>query len=237
MTWNIHKGVGGLDRRYDLGRIIAVLRHYDPDIALLQEVAQGIPRLKREDQVALLVQALGMHFVFHAEHRRRVGTYGNLILSRWPIFNPVHLDLTIGWRKRRGMLQAHIRTQVGHHQRTIVVHNTHLGLAGTERERQLERLVAFPTLRHLASSTATIVAGDLNDLWGNLGPQYLIPAGFERAGALANTFPSILPLRPLDGLFFRGRLRLVHSAVARSRLARVASDHLPLYADFALLPP
>ena len=58
MTWNIHKGVGGLDRRYDLGRTVAVIQHYNPDIVLLQEVAQGIQQLHLHDQVEMLTQAL-----------------------------------------------------------------------------------------------------------------------------------------------------------------------------------
>jgi endonuclease/exonuclease/phosphatase family metal-dependent hydrolase len=236
MSWNIHKGVGGLDRRYDLNRTIAVIKHYSPDVLLLQEVAQGIKRLRGHDQVDLLTAALGLHASFHLEHQRRVGAYGNLILARWPIYHSTHLDLTIGWRKRRGMLQAHIRTHVAHFQRSLVVHNMHLGLAGSERGKQLERFVSSAPLRQVSHNTPTIVAGDFNDLWGSLGPKYLLPFGFERAGALANTFPSALPLRPLDGLFYRGGLKLVHCAVARSELARTASDHLPIYADFILLP-
>ena len=43
VTWNIHKGVGGMDRRYELDRIVRLLREVDPDIALLQEVAEGWP--------------------------------------------------------------------------------------------------------------------------------------------------------------------------------------------------
>ncbi len=237
MSWNMHKGVGGLDRRYDLARTIAVIKHYNPDIVLLQEVAQGVRKLRQQDQVEILSQALGHHASFYPEHQFRIGWYGNLILSRWPISNATHLDLTVGWRKRRGMLQAHVRAQVGNHQRTLAVHNMHLGLAGSERKRQLDRFISSQPLQQLHQSTPTIVGGDLNDLWGSLGPKCLLPAGFERAGTLANTFPSTLPLRPLDGLFFRGGLRFTHGAVARSKLARVASDHLPIYADFALLLP
>ena len=32
--------------------------------------------------------------------------------------------------------------------------------------------------------TTIVLGGDLNDLWGSLGPRYLAPAGFLRAGAL-----------------------------------------------------
>jgi endonuclease/exonuclease/phosphatase family metal-dependent hydrolase len=236
MSWNIHKGVGGLDRRYDLDRVIAVLKHYDPDILLLQEVAQGIPSMKGHDQVELLSRALGLYATFYPEHQFVHGTYGNLILARWPIFGTAHLNLTIGRKKKRGIIQAHIRAQMNDHQHTLVVHNVHLGLSGSERRLQLERFVESQPFRQLHQTTPVIVGGDLNDLWGSLGPRHLVPSGFERAGTLANTFPSALPLRPLDGLFFRGSLRLLHYEVARSKLARVASDHRPICADFVLLP-
>lgn len=234
LTWNIHKGIGGLDRRYALNRTISVLEHYCPDIILLQEVAQGMKKLGNMDQVVEIANALGMHSAFQMEHQFRSGGYGNLVLSRWPIHLSTHLDLTIGWRKRRGMLQATIRSHFGEHQRTVIVHNLHLGLAGTERKRQLERFVRSNPFLAVHRDTPNIIAGDLNDLWGNLGKNHLIPEGFERAGHLVNTFPSALPMRPLDGLFYRGRLAFVHGAVGRTNLAKSASDHLPLYADFEL---
>ncbi len=230
----MHKGVGGLDRRYDLLRTLAVIRHYRPDVVLLQEAAQGIPRLRREDQVATLAGELGFFAAFSPEHQFRVGGYGNLVLSRWPITSASHLDLTVGWRKRRGMLQAHLRVPWGQHQRTLVVHNLHLGLSGAERVRQLDRCLSSQLLSGLHQGTCAILGGDLNDLWGSLGPKQLIPWGFQRAGTPMNTFPSALPLRPLDGLFYRGELTLTHCAVGRSRVARSASDHLPIYADFVL---
>ena len=41
LTWNIHKGIGGIDRRYRPDRIVEVIRHYEPDVVLLQEVDEG----------------------------------------------------------------------------------------------------------------------------------------------------------------------------------------------------
>jgi len=236
LSWNIHKGVGGLDRRYDLGRTIAVLEHYAPDIVMLQEVAQGIKRLNWHDQVETIAAALNLNGAFYPEHRFRFGAYGNLILARWPIHESSHVDLTVGRKKTRGMVQAHITLRIEDHQRTIVINNLHLGLASRERGLQLDRMLLSQPLQKLHRSTPVIVGGDLNDLWGTLGPQYLLPMGFERAGRLANTFPSALPLRPLDGLFYRGALRLENFEVARTRLAHTASDHRPIYADFVLLP-
>jgi endonuclease/exonuclease/phosphatase family metal-dependent hydrolase len=234
VSWNVHKCVGGTDGRYSLDRIVDCVTELEADLLLLQEVAQGIPRLRHDDQAEMLTDALDMHAAFHPEHHFKLGRYGNLILSRFPLSDVKHLDLTVGWRKKRGALQAHLRVPVGEHRRTIVVNNLHLGLAGSERARQLERFVGSTLLDRLHHDTPLIVGGDLNDLWGTLGPRFLLPRGLTRAGKLANTFPAALPLRPLDGLFFRGSLQLEHWYIGKSRLLRAASDHLPLIADFLI---
>lgn len=235
ICWNIHKCVGGTDGRYEPQRIIDCLAGYGGDVLLLQEVAREIPRLRSEDQVALLSEGLGMHAAFHPEHRFKVGYYGNMILSRFPLSDVQHIDLTIGWRKIRGAIQAHVRVPIGEHRRSLIVHNLHLGLAGSEREQQLERFVASDHFNHLHASTPLIVGGDLNDLWGSLGPKFLKPQQLERAGGtLRNTFPAALPLRPLDGIFFRGSVRLTHFEVGTTQLAKTASDHRPLIADFEI---
>lgn len=235
LTWNIHKGIGGVDRRYDLGRTIAVIETVKPDIALLQEVAQGMPRLRNDDQVALLSSTFGGHVAFHPEHQFKIGGYGNLILSRWPMDSLSHLDLTIGFRKARGLLQAHVRAQIEGHQHTVIVHNLHLGLAGSERGEQLRRFLDCRPFKSIHQHTPVVVGGDLNDLWGSLGRRFLAPAGFTRAGALLASFPAAFPLRPLDGLFYRGSLKTVGTHLVNTTLARAASDHLPLVADFELV--
>ena len=42
LTYNIHKAIGGVDRRYRPERIIETIGHYQPDIVLLQEVDDGV---------------------------------------------------------------------------------------------------------------------------------------------------------------------------------------------------
>jgi endonuclease/exonuclease/phosphatase family metal-dependent hydrolase len=234
MRWNIHKGVGGRDRRYDLLRILDVIAHYEPDLVLLQEVAQGIPSLRNDDQVELLIGWTGLHAAFHPEHQFKHGHYGNLVLSRFPLHDRRHLDLTMGWRKRRGMLQVHAKVPVGSHVRSLVVHNLHLGLAGSERGRQLDKLMGSHVVQRLQHDTPTLIGGDLNDLWGSLGPKFLLPRGFSRIGPLAPTFPSLFPLRPLDGLFSRGDLVVHKGMVGDTKLAIAASDHRPLIADLEI---
>jgi len=236
VTWNIHKGIGGVDRRYRLERVTAVLRELAPDLALLQEVADDLPRSAFHDQAEMLASSLGMpHFAFHPEHRFTIGGYGNAILSRWPLSEANRLDLTIGTRKKRGVLRARARVRVGNVSRTVLIHNMHLGLVGSEREAQLTRFLASEPFRKLHERTPIVVGGDLNDVWGSLGPRFLEPRGFRRAGAPASTFPAALPVRPLDALFVRGDLFVTKAALpVRTTLTRQASDHLPLVADLSL---
>ena len=229
VTWNIHKGIGGVDRRYRLDRIIALLLEEAPDVALLQEVSEDMPRSQFHDQAEVLSEALHMpHRAYGPQHRFSRGGYGNAILSRWPLSNVHHVDLTIGTRKKRGALQARSRVRVGEHSRTVIFHNLHLGLVGSERALQLQRFLASEPFKGLHQRTPIVLGGDLNDVWGTLGPRFLQPAGFARAGALANTFPAAFPVRPLDGIFIRGDLRVKTCHPCRSQLARQASDHLPL---------
>lgn len=236
VTWNIHKGIGGADRRYRLERVVEVLRSLEPDIALLQEVAEDMPRSKFHDQTSALSEALGMkHVAFGPEHRFSMGGYGNAILSRWPLTDVSRVDLTIGTRKKRGALTARAHVRGPDHERSVVLVNMHLGLAGSERGKQLDRFLASQPFAHLQQRTPVVLAGDLNDVWGSLGPRFLIPAGFGRCGSLVNTFPAYLPVRPLDGVFVRGDLEAKGISVPRTKLSKQASDHLPLIADLDLV--
>jgi endonuclease/exonuclease/phosphatase family metal-dependent hydrolase len=108
-------------------------------------------------------------------------------------------------------------------------------LAGSERAEQLRRFLSSEPFKGLHHRTPIVLGGDLNDLWGSLGPRFLVPAGFSRAGTMVNTFPAVLPIRPLDGIFIRGDLRLHHFLPVANGLARQASDHLPLFAELDLM--
>jgi endonuclease/exonuclease/phosphatase family metal-dependent hydrolase len=237
VTWNIHKGVGGVDRRYSLERTIQVLAALRPDLVLLQEVADGMPRCGNDNQLEELAEALDMpHVAYGAEHRFRIGGYGNAILSRYPLSDSTRVDLTIGRRKRRGLVQTRAHAKLEHGTRSVIVCNLHLGLSGSERGLQLQRFLSCQPFAHLQRDTPLIVGGDFNDVWASLGPRFLEPAGFVRAGKLLPTFPSALPLRPLDGLWVRGDIAVISAHPVRNSLAVAASDHLPIFAEVEVVP-
>lgn len=260
LTYNVHKGIGGIDRRYRPERILEVVAHYEPDVLFLQEVDEGVARSAFHCQVELFADALGYtHRAFQRNVRVRGGHYGNAILSRYPFHMLGDIDLSVPFKKRRQALvvRAEIPVPGGSDQRgrtaidtrgangsasgapggtrQIVMANIHLGLAGYERKVQLLRLLAHDHLASHQHEMPIIIGGDFNDMWGQLGRHSLEPAGFALAGGLIRTFPAVMPLRPLDRFFHRGPVEVADCFTSRLDLARHASDHLPLIADFRLV--
>jgi endonuclease/exonuclease/phosphatase family metal-dependent hydrolase len=236
LSYNIHKGIGGLDRRYDLARIVETIRHYQPDVALLQEVDDGAKRSRHECQVDLLADAVELpHRAYQRNVRlRTIGHYGNAVLSRWPLIDAVDVDLTIPLKKRRCALVCQIEAEAHGRKRTIGFANVHLGLAGFERQIQLRRLLGGELFAGLQPTTPLVIGGDFNDVWENLGKKIMHPAGFELASGKIKTFPAAAPLRRLDRIFCRGPIESIGAFAGHTRAARRASDHLPLIVDFEL---
>lgn len=233
MTYNIHKCIGGLDRLYRPQRIVDAIAHCRPDIVCLQEVDDGVPRSSHDRQVHLLGDALELpHRAFQRNVSLTRGHYGNAILSRFPLSDVHHLELTVPPKKRRRGLAVHCRIRCEEQTRTLLLFNVHLGLAGFERSIQLRRILSSELLDRTQRKTAVIVAGDFNDVWGNLGRNLLEPAEFKPAGTHIRTFPAALPLRPLDRIYYRGDIQLEHVFGSHTDNVRQASDHLPLVAEF-----
>ena len=236
MTYNIHKCIGGIDRRYDWERIVEVIGHYQPDIVLLQEVDDGVPRSRMHRQVDLLSEALGYsHALFQRNVRLKKGHYGNAILSRFRLEEQTDLDLTVSIKKRRQAMMTRAHLDLGGRSRTLAICNTHLGLAGFERKIQIKKLLASDFFGSVHRETPFVFGGDFNDVWSSLGRKMMFPAGFQCAVKNTKTFPAVFPVRSLDALYFQGDLELVGSFPGHIRLARQASDHLPVIADFKIV--
>jgi len=237
LTYNIHKCVGGVDRRHDPERIAEAIAHYRPDIAMLQEVESPHGRGARAEQAHLLGERLGYRHRAYFPHviRRGGGQYGNAVLSRYPILETNHIDLTIPLKKKRGALHARIRAYApSGRARTLHVYNLHLGLSGIERKLQLRRFLNSHPFARLHVRAPIIVGGDFNDVWGTLGRKVLAPAGFRGMTQKLSTFPAFAPMRALDAFYVRGSILIAHAQRGQARVCRQASDHLPVIADMIL---
>jgi endonuclease/exonuclease/phosphatase family metal-dependent hydrolase len=238
-SYNIHKCIGGVDRRYDPARVRDAVAPLAPDILLLQEVDEGARRSLRHRQVDVLGDLFELpHRAFYPNVMvRGGGHYGNAVLSRFPITEAFNIDLTIPGTKRRSVLHARIRVRrhgKDRSPRTIHVFNLHLGLAHRLRLAQLRRFLASHAFRKLHSRTPIVLAGDFNDARAKLGEMLLTPEGFRGPAKRLRTFPAVVPVRGLDAIYVRGDAGLLN--VNRSNLpaARWASDHRPLLAEIRL---
>lgn len=154
-TYNIHYGVGA-DHKYDVDRIARTIEQ--ADIVCCQEVVQGWPQNGYEDQAASLAKALNRHYVFYGPfdvdgssvgadgkivHRRR--TFGNMILSRWPIRSSrvrplTHNSLSNQFDLQRGAIEAVIDAP-GLPIRVYSVHLSHV--SDDQRLPQVHDLLDF----------------------------------------------------------------------------------------------
>ena len=237
LSYNIHKCIGGLDRRYEPHRVAEVIHKLEPDVLMLQEVDAGTSRARGDKQVDVLGEILGLRHRtwFPNVDVRGGGHYGNAILSRYPLIESTNIDVSIRWKKKRSVLHGVIRVRHDNVDRTVHLYNMHLGLARFERRIQLRKFIdshPFATLHHY---TPVVVGGDLNDVYGRLG-ELLRPAGFRGVERRPLTFPAWSPMRPLDAIFVRGALDFLKLARCESELARRASDHRPLLAEVRLHP-
>ncbi len=238
LTYNIHRAIG-VDRRFRPERIVRVLQHYEADVVLLQEVDEGAPRSRELNLAQELAQSAGYpHFALGHNVSLRKGRYGNATLSRFPILRERNIDLSVAqsWI-RRGC--QHTSVQVDG--RSLEVFNLHLGLSARERQQQIELLSRSHEFSGVPEGTPMLVGGDFNDWRSLLWPTFTNGFGFScatdsktgRRGALA-TYPSFSPQGGLDRIYFRGPLKLLTVRRCRLQVSRVASDHLPVIADFEM---
>jgi endonuclease/exonuclease/phosphatase family metal-dependent hydrolase len=224
-TYNIH-GCVGLDWRYDPARIAAVLREIDADIFCLQEVAARGSRDPDGDQAAYLAEATGRSVIVGTAVCGRGGRYVNAILTRFPPLATRAIDLAVPGCDPRGAIDVDLI--IG--DRMLRVMSTHFGLRAGERRLQANRLIAALGERASASGSsahAVLLVGDLNEWRGRAGGVRALDRCLGPSAA-PRTFPSWMPVLPLDRIYAFGPAMLRDVRVYRSPLARVASDHLPL---------
>lgn len=235
LSYNIHKGIGGKDRRYRLERIIEVIEGENPDIICLQEVDHNVRRSHFHDQPKLLAD----HFkaVGHLQQtnvKLKSGGYGNLILSRWPFQTKHQISLRLGIRKPRGGQMVVVDSPEG----PVHVVHWHLGLAERERHWQVNHLLEHPLFRE-SVHLPTLLVGDTNDWRNTLYRGPFARHGFEQVTAPISkfrSFPAYFAMGSLDKVFRCPQVQVSHARLVRTALAKNASDHLPLVVDFHLQP-
>ncbi|WP_017665894.1 endonuclease/exonuclease/phosphatase family protein [Porphyrobacter sp. AAP82] len=225
-SYNIHKGIG-TDRRRDPARILNVLNEVGADIVCLQEAdlrfgtrASVLPRFLIEGHTDYLPVPLDVQ-------GDSLGWHGNAILVRRGIAVESHDILHIPCLEPRGVVTARLKVRGT----SLTVFGMHLDLSGLWRVRQARAIAALGEAAR--THGPVVLMGDLNE-WRSAAGAF---REFGRHFTLLDpgpSFPSRRPLGRLDRIMHCERLTAKESGVHRSALAASASDHLPVWAEFAL---
>jgi endonuclease/exonuclease/phosphatase family metal-dependent hydrolase len=234
VTYNVHR-CKGIDGRLRPDRIVDVLREVDADIVALQEVVSGDGG---GDQARYIGEALGLHWALGENRKLKGAAYGNVALSRYPLRVVKNHDISVVGRERRGAFHTDILLGG---EDAIHVFNIHLGTAFVERRHQGRRLSERGSgiLHDNELKGPKIVLGDFNEWTRGLATQllgsHLQSVDVRKHLGRRRTYPGFLPLLHLDHIYYDGPLELLKLTLHKTRRSLVASDHLPLVAEFKYL--
>jgi endonuclease/exonuclease/phosphatase family metal-dependent hydrolase len=242
-TYNIHKGVRGVGpgKRLEIHNLGLGVEALDADLVFLQEVRRfhhgdarqfpdtniGWPRVPQADYLA----PEGYEVAYRSNAVTRGGEHGNALLSRWPLGDIGHHDVSDHRFEQRGLLHVPVNWN------GVMVHAivAHLGLIHSSRVRQVERIAEL-IAAEVPPNERLVLAGDFND-WGEKLDPPMQAMGLARAavsdGPVLRTFPSLIPVFSLDRIYTRG-LRCTSAFVPRGNTWARMSDHLPYVAELEL---
>jgi len=243
-SYNMRKALG-TDRRRDPRRVLHVLEEIGADIVALQEAdrrtggrASAVPHELFEAHSPYKPVPLGVKNRRLLDRMpmvgarvdellkvdtRNIGWHGNAILvkSHVGVLDIVPLELPT--LEPRGAVLAELL--VG--DRPIRVVGLHLDLSGLWRRRQMQSILS--AVRGRAQKMPTVLMGDTNEWRAAAGCLRDLDGDFR----IAPTGPSFHARRPvavLDRIIVDKELRIEAAGVHHSAQARMASDHLPIWA-------
>lgn len=235
MTYNTH-GCIGADGATAPERIARVIARHGPDIVVLQELDVGRQRTGGTDQAQRIAGDLDMFFHYHPSYMLAEGSYGNAILSRFPLrLVKTGVLPGNGNAEPRGALWVEVTD--GDHR--IQVIGTHLSFYPRERHRQVLALLDEGWIDDTVSHGGVALCGDLNlisrsrsyrALSSRLRDAHTQVPGMPRARTW-------MGFACLDYIFVGSELSVASVHVPQNHLTRRASDHFPVIAELKTSRP
>ncbi|HHB81388.1 MAG TPA: metal-dependent hydrolase [Aliiroseovarius sp.] len=220
VSYNIRKAIG-LDRRRKPGRILDVINALEGDIVVLQEADK---RLGARPP-ALPLSLLSAHSDFTpaplGQNGISLGYHGNTILLRKGLGLVSARPIPLPGLEPRGAVEVEVTGG-------LRVVGVHLGLMRRHRRLQLAALSAALDDR----TGPTAILGDFNE-WSPV-------QGLEALGqrftiySPGRSFHAARPVAALDRIALSPGIELCAAGVEQGPLARIASDHLPIWARISI---
>jgi endonuclease/exonuclease/phosphatase family metal-dependent hydrolase len=225
-SYNIRKAVG-LDYRRDPMRVLKIINGLDADVVAVQEVDKRLgdrpgvfDRRRVEEESDFVIADL-------AQNEVSLGWHGNAVLVRRGLTIHEVGHITLPGLEPRGAVRVDISRDDVH----LAIVGTHLGLLRPYRRRQLETIRAHLEMHE---TTRTMIVGDFNEWSDGVGLEPI--DGDYDVVSPGLSFHASRPMASLDKIALGEGLKLIDAGVEDGDNARVASDHLPVWADVSLEP-
>lgn len=221
-TFNVQHCKDYVNKVIDFDLISNAIKKTNPDIVSLNEVFGEGSTPMFGNQPQILSQKLNMYYYFGKAITISKGNYGNAILSKYPIENPITIKIPDpivkdedAYYETRCIIKAKING--------LTVLCTHIGLAKSEAKNAVKTLIE--TIKDIEGPY--VIMGDFNMQPDN---EILKPLFALTNDTLENiftpTFPSIDPRIRIDYILTSKDIIIEDSNVINV----VASDHLPVTA-------
>ncbi|HEY8993857.1 MAG TPA: endonuclease/exonuclease/phosphatase family protein [Lacunisphaera sp.] len=224
----------------NLRRIAELISRLKIDFAALQEIDENSRWSGSFSHLQYLSEHTGLKYAVYGITNRRIGrfhlSYGNAILSRFPIHHHENVPFGKAAWGEKGFLFTEIETPCGR----LPLFNIHLN----HRSRALRLKQAVQLMKHLEELRRTrgaewkmqpLLCGDFNTPSHHPDAIATLLGFFEQAynytllPKTGLTFPSAWPVRALDYVLLPEECREPRAKIVRSML----SDHQPVLVEFA----
>lgn len=241
LSYNIHKGFSLGNRTYVLDLIRKSIQQFKADLVLLQEVVgehekhfNKVTNMPSASQFEFLADGAWSHFAYGKNAVYDEGHHGNAILSLYPIKKWHNLDLSTNRWESRGLLHAILDTPSP---KKVHVMSLHLDLLERGRQLQIQKVCEYIN-KHTKPEDIIILGGDFNDWAEKASHRIKSETGMQEAfstlhGGYARSFPSFLPLLPLDRVYSKNAKPITAKCLDGPTWKKL-SDHLALFTEFEL---
>lgn len=220
-SYNLHKG-RGLTGPHAPERNLEVIAGMGADIVALQEVdfrfgarPEALPRKLIREMTGLVPVQM------RTTGETSLGWHGQQVLMRPDLAETASIRrLPLPGIEPRGALAVRVAG--------LTLIGVHLGLARSSRRAQLARLIAKASR---LSGDAVMLMGDFNEWRDDRGLEALNTLHIIAPGP---SYPAPMPRLRLDRVAVSQGVEVLSTGVEDNRLARQASDHLPIWIEIRL---
>lgn len=222
-SYNMRKGIG-LDRRRRPERSLDVIAALGADVVAVQEADRRLGPRRAALTPEIIAAGSDLAPVAVAENEVSLGFHGNALLLRKGLEATSVERLVLPGLEPRGAVIADVDGPV-----PFSVVAVHLGLRRRDRQLQLAAILAALDTR---PNRPVLWLGDFNEWSGEAGLEPLTAAHAVHSPGLS--YHAARPVAALDRIVTSTGIELSDAGVEQGKLARIASDHLPIWAELEL---